>query len=85
MNNKNKKKAYVIKFNKSKIKNINSIKFQNAKHFKISQNKLFRLDMVAKVLSLLTSKKNISYKGGVEHQDSAILKSIIHKLRHFIL
>lgn len=51
MNNKNKKKTYLFKVNKSKVKNINTIKFQNAKPYKINQNKLFKLDTVAKVLS----------------------------------
>lgn len=49
MNNKNKKRIYLIKVNK--INNIDFIKYPNAKQNLIKQNKLFRLDMVVKVLS----------------------------------
>jgi hypothetical protein len=41
--------------------------------------------MAAKVLRSMIMKGNIFYKEAVEHQGLVILKSIIRKLRHFIL
>jgi hypothetical protein len=51
MNNKNKKRLYLIKVNKPKINNTDFIKYLNAKQNQINRNKLFRLDMVVKVSS----------------------------------